>query len=176
MRALGLLGSLAIGCLVTLGTSCGSDDDNKGDGGGTGGGGGSAATGGTGGSAATGGTGGSAATGGTGGSTGGGATSFACDYNIQGGVHYCWTWDAGNIPMPATVISAWQMACTQGMGMTVTSCPTSGAVGKCTFTSSNGGYNVAQTVYYYPPVTAATGMQLCMANNASGVTATWSAP
>jgi hypothetical protein len=169
MRALGLFGSLAIGCLVTVGASCGSDDDNKGDGG-TGGGGGTAATGGT----SAGGTSGSggSATGGTGGSSAGSAT-FACDYNMQGGAHFCWTWDAGSVPMPGPVIAAWQMACTQGMGMTVTSCPTSGAVGKCAFTSNSGGYSVSQTIYYYAPVDRATGMQLCMANNTSGVTATW---
>ena len=161
MRALGLLGSLAVGCLVTLGTSCGSDD-NKGDGGGTGG------------SASTGGTGGSSPTGGTGGSAGSGSATFACDTN-RPGIHYCVTYDATNIPSPAPVIQAWQSACTTGLGMTVTSCPTSGAIGKCTFTSSSTGYAVSQTIYYYPPLTVAAGMQLCMGNNGNGVTATWTA-
>jgi hypothetical protein len=171
MRALGLLGSVAIGCLITLGTSCGSDD-NKGDGGGTGG---SASTGGAGGSASTGGTGGSAATGGTtgtGGSSGSGAAKFSCDYNTQG-AHFCVTYDGGNIPSPTAVVQAWQSACTTGMGMSVTACSTTGAIGKCTFTSNSGGYSVSQTIFYYPPLTAATGMQLCMGNNASGVTVTW---
>jgi hypothetical protein len=95
--------------------------------------------------------GGGSATGGTGGSSGGAAT-FACDYNMQAGAHFCWTWNAANVPSPAPVIAAWQMACTQGMGTTVTSCPTSGAVGKCTFTSNSGGYSVSQTIYYYAPV------------------------
>jgi hypothetical protein len=161
MRALGLLGSLAIGGLITLGTSCGSDD-NKGDGGETGG------------SASTGGTGGSSPTGGTGGSSGSGSATYACDIN-RPGIHYCVTYDAANIPSPAPVIQAWQSACTTGMGMTVTSCPTSGAIGKCTFTSSSTGYAVSQTIYYYPPLTAASGMQLCMGNSGSGVTATWTA-
>jgi hypothetical protein len=78
MRALGLAGSLAIGCLVMLGTSCGSDDDNKGDGG----------------------TGGSASTGGTGGSSGSGSVTFSCDTD-RPGVHYCVTYDASNNPSPA---------------------------------------------------------------------------
>jgi hypothetical protein len=135
-----------------LGTSCGSDDDNKGDGG----------------------TGGSASTGGTGGSSGSGSVTFSCDTD-RPGVHYCVTYDASNIPSPAPVIQAWQSACTTGMGMSVTSCPTSGAIGKCTFSSSSSGYAVAQTIYYYPPLTAAAGMQLCMGNSGSGVTATWTA-
>ena len=141
MRALGLLGSLAIGCLVTLGTSCGSDDDNKGDGGGTGG------------SGSTGGTGGGSPTGGTGGSSGA-ARRRSPATTSRPALHYCGTYDATNIPSPAPVIQAWQRACTQGMGMSVTACPTSGAIGKCTFTSSSGGYTVAQTIYYYAPVTA----------------------
>jgi hypothetical protein len=165
MRALGLFGSLAIGCLVTLGASCGDDDDNKGDGG-TGGGGGTAATGGTSG-------GGGAATGGTGGSSGG-AAMFACDYsNFGGGGHLCWSWDASGVPSPAPVIAAQQMACTQGGGTAVTACPTSGAVGKCTFSTNSSGSTVSQTIYYYAPFDRTTAMQFCMTNNAGGTTATW---
>ena len=157
MRAHGLLGSLAIGCLVVLGGSCGSDDDNKGDGG-TGGVGGS----GTGGTSAggTSGSGGSSATGGTGGSSGG-ASTFACDYANYSGTntHWCWSWDASSVPSAAAVISAYQMACTQGMGTAVTACSTSGAVGKCTFTSTTGSYSVSQTIFYYAPITQQVAMQ-----------------
>jgi hypothetical protein len=135
MRALGLLGSVAIGCLITFGAGCGGDDDDKGDGGG-----------------------------------GGGSATYSCNYTTQG---LCWTWNAGNVPSSANVVSAWQNACTMGMGMTVAACPTSGAVGKCTFTTTSGGYSISQTVYYYPPLTAATGMQSCMTNNQGSVTATW---
>jgi hypothetical protein len=167
MRALRLFGSLAIACLFSVGVSCGSDDDNKGDGG-TGGSG--AGTGGSG--TGTGGSG--AGTGGTGGASGG-ASMFACDYsNYAGtGYHWCWTWDASNVPSPGTLISAYQMSCTQSMGMSVTACPTSGAVGKCTFTSTSGGQTVSQTIFYYAPITTQIAQQACMTNNQGGVTATW---
>ena len=159
MRALRSVGSLAIVCLVALGTSCGSDD-NKGDGGA-----GSGGAGGTGGSSGAGGS-------GTGGSSDSGSATYSCDVN-QTGVHYCLTYDASNIPSAAPVIASWQTACTTGGGTTVTTCPTAGAIGKCTFTSSSTGYSVSQTIYYYPPATTMAGMQLCMGNNGNGVTATW---
>jgi hypothetical protein len=160
MRALGLFGSLAIGCLVTLGASCGSDDDDKGDGG-TGGAGGSSGGGTSGGDGS--------ATGGTGGGSGA-ASTVSCDTNMGGG-HVCWTWDASSVPSPAPLVALQQMACTQAGGTTVTTCPTSGAVGKCTFTTPSGGYTVSQTIYYYAPFERSTAMQLCMAGG--GTTATW---
>jgi hypothetical protein len=155
MRALCLFGALAIGSLVALGAGC-SSDDNKGDGG-------------TGGSAGSSGAGGSSGSGGTGGSAGSGSAKYSCERRSAG---LCWTYDAGNIPSPAALIQSWESACTAGMGMTVTTCPTTGAVGKCTFTSNDGGYSISTTMIYYPPFTAAQGMQLCMTNN-SGGTATW---
>jgi hypothetical protein len=166
MRALGLFGSLAIGGLITLGASCGSDDDDKGDGG-TGAVGGSSTAGGSSGGGTSGG--GGSAAGGTGG--GSGASTVSCDNANMAGGHLCWTWDASNVPSPAQLVAIQQMACTQAGGTAVTTCPTSGAVGKCTFTTPSGGYTVSQTVYYYAPLDRSAAMQLCMAGG--GTTATW---
>ena len=87
------------------------------------------------------------------------------------GGHFCWTWDASNVPSPAQLVAIQQMACTQAGGTAVTTCPTSGAVGKCTFTTPSGGYTVSQTIYYYAPFDRSTAMQFCMASG--GTTATW---
>lgn len=112
--------------------------------------------------------------GGAGGGAGGGSM-FACDYaNYSGtGYHWCWTWDASNFPMPAQLLAGYQSACTQGMGTPVAACSTSGAVGKCTFTTVNGAYSIAQSIFYYAPIDRATAMQACMVQNAQGTTASW---
>ncbi len=111
---------------------------------------------------------------GCGGDSGGGGT-YSCDFTTGGTHSICWTFDFGSLPGQAQ--DAYKSACSSAAGgMSVSSCPTTGAVGTCSYSYSSAGYTFTEKYTFYTG-TAANDMAACSAANqsASGVTTTWTA-